>query len=166
MSDKLFSNPWIQNNVSKFADYYSDYHNNELNFIRQSIGMRYRPSHSKWEVNLTKDEFYAELILHIELMKDKFPESNGRLCRICENPWTYKRSRPNEENVATGTDGAKSPRIVYPKNFSIDRFDPLKGYVKGNIIFCCRKCNRTKSDSTKKDWLRYLEIDKEMNETK
>jgi hypothetical protein len=35
---------------------------------------------------------YGELILHIQLMKDKFPETDGRLCRYCEEPWTYIRS--------------------------------------------------------------------------
>jgi hypothetical protein len=36
--------------------------------------------------------------------------------------------------------------------------------MKGNIVFCCVKCNSTKRDSTKKDWLKYLEIDKELHE--
>ena len=95
---------------------------------------------------------YEELILHIQLMKDKFPETDGRLCRYCEEPWTYIRS------------SGESTRSL--KNFSIDRFDATQTYKKGNIIFCCSKCNTTKSDSTKKDWLKYLEIDKELTKEK
>jgi hypothetical protein len=104
-----------------------------------------------WIPEVTLEEMYGELLLHIQLMKDKFPTTNGRLCRYCEQPWTTIRIENNKGRVIES-------------NFSIDRFDTKKTYMKGNIVFCCVKCNSTKRDSTKKDWLKYLEIDKELNE--
>jgi hypothetical protein len=32
--------------------------------------------------------------------------------------------------------------------YSIDRIDPNKGYVKGNVMIICNKANRIKSDAT------------------
>ena len=158
---------WRGDNKERFAEYYFNYYNNEKNYIQQSIGQRFRPSRNpKWVVNLTKDEFYAELILHIEVMKDKFPDSDGRLCRICYKPWTYTRGKPNKENLGTGTSGATSKRPFVFTNFSIDRFDTTKGYEKNNVIFCCKQCNHAKNSSEKWMWLRLLEIDKELNESK
>jgi hypothetical protein len=84
-------------------------------------------------------------------MKDKFPETNGKLCRYCEQPWTTIRIKNNKGRITES-------------NFSMDRFDSNKTYMKGNVIFCCIKCNSTKKDSTKKDWLKYLKIDKELHE--
>ena len=168
MSDKSLpqSTQWRADNKQKFSDNYIAYWTNEINFVREIIGIRYRPSQNKWKVSMTRDEIYAELILHIQLMKDKFPESDGRLCRICYNPWTYQRSNPTMDQIGTGTSGSTAPRKNFERNFSMDRFDTAKGYEKGNIIFCCRKCNQAKNSSEKWMWIRLLEIDKELNEVK
>ena len=132
----------------------------EINYVYQSLTRPFKNSsinpkpmkngyqRTGWKPELTLEEMYEELILHIQLMKDKFPETDGRLCRYCEEPWTYIRATGGRQNL---------------KNFSIDRFDATQTYKKNNIIFCCTKCNSTKKDSTKKDWLKYLEIDKEIN---
>jgi hypothetical protein len=45
-----------------------------------------------WVPEVTRTEIYQELLLHIELMKEKFPGTDGRICRYCEKPWTYIRS--------------------------------------------------------------------------
>jgi hypothetical protein len=34
-------------------------------------------------------------------------------------------------------------------------------YKKGNVMFCCSRCNSLKNGSTKAMWIRFLEIDKE-----
>jgi len=133
----------------------------EINYVYQSLRRPFKkgsiyPKPMKngyqrigWKPEITLEEMYEELLLHIELMKNKFPGTDGRLCRYCEEPWTYLRATGGRQNL---------------KNFSIDRFDATQTYKKGNIIFCCAKCNSTKKDSTKKDWLKYLEIDKEIND--
>jgi hypothetical protein len=138
------------------------YINKENNFIWTIIRNIFNPSRifpkfkngysrKGWVPEITPEEIYEELLLHIQLMKDKFPETNGKLCRYCEQPWTTTRIKNNK-------------RRTTESNFSMDRFDSNKTYMKGNIIFCCAKCNSTKKDSTKKDWLKYLEIDKELHE--
>jgi len=88
--------------------------------------------------------------MHIQEMKDKFPGTDGKLCKYCYVPLTYKR---------TG-EGNK-----LPTNLSVDRFNSEETYKKGNVMFCCSRCNSLKNGSTKVMWIRVLEIDKEMNET-
>ena len=136
------------------------YINQEKNFIRETFKKYFRPSYHipktqgtytriPWVPEVTIEGFYEELILHIELMKEKFPDTDGRICRYCDKPWTYIRK---------GKDGAR-----INTNFSVDRFDTNVTYKKGNIVFCCGKCNVAKNSSTKAMWIRFLEIDKEIN---
>jgi hypothetical protein len=143
--------------------------NNEPNFVRAAIGRIFKPSNQKdrvsrkgssyirkcWVPEITKDEVYAELLMHIQRMKDKFPESDGRLCRYCEEPWTYTRKMVEGTKVGGRT-------TTNSKNFSIDRFDAKQTYKKNNIVFCCSDCNSVKRDSTEKDWLNYLRVGKEI----
>lgn len=137
-----------------------NYITQEKNFIRDTFKKYYRPSYHipktqgtytriPWVPEITIEGFYEELILHIELMKEKFPGTDGRICRYCDKPWTYIRK---------GRDGARAHT-----NFSVDRFDTTITYKKGNIVFCCGKCNAAKNSSTKAMWIRFLEVDKELN---
>tara|TARA_R110000823_G_scaffold298474_1_gene418832 strand:- start:32 stop:508 length:477 start_codon:yes stop_codon:yes gene_type:complete len=137
------------------------YINKEHNFIKASLRIIFKPSRcnpkqfrnhqrKSWAPELTLQELYGELLLHIQLMKYKFPESNGRLCRYCDRPWTTERSGENKIRISS--------------NFSIDRFNTNETYKKNNIVFCCGRCNSLKNGSTKEMWTRLLEIDKEMKE--
>lgn len=38
----------------------------------------------------------------------------------------------------------------------IDRVDSSKGYIEGNVVSCCMKCNVAKSDQTKFDFLNWI----------
>ena len=140
------------------------YINKKKNFIRVKFHSIFKPSSWKtkttknstyvrkgWKPNLTKPELYAELILHVQLMKDKFPNSDGYLCRYCEQTLTFKRI---------------GDRTKVLTNFSIDRFDTDRTYEKGNIIFCCADCNTKKGNSPIWMWKKLLEIKGEINETK
>ena len=140
------------------------YINKKKNFIRVKFHSIFKPSSWKtkttknstyvrkgWKPNLTKPELYAELILHVQLMKDKFPNSDGYLCRYCEQTLTFKRI---------------GDRTKVLTNFSIDRFDTDRTYEKGNIIFCCADCNTKKGNSPMWMWKKLLEIKGEINETK
>jgi hypothetical protein len=114
------------------------YDNTEKGFVTNRISSIYKPSrilHRGYEPKLTKEEMWAELFLHVEEMKLMFPESNGRLCYYCFQPWTYITHR---------NDGKDRENT----NFSIDRLDNNKTYEKGNIIFCCHKCNDAKHSIT------------------
>lgn len=35
----------------------------------------------------------------------------------------------------------------------IDRLDSSKGYIKGNVVSCCKRCNRMKNTYTEKEFL-------------
>jgi len=38
----------------------------------------------------------------------------------------------------------------------VDRIDSSKGYLKNNVVSCCIKCNRMKSDFTKENFLNHI----------
>lgn len=42
---------------------------------------------------------------------------------------------------------------VYVRVNGIDRIDSSKGYVQGNVIPCCRRCNTAKLDSSREEFL-------------
>ena len=93
---------------------------------------------------------------HIIIMKEKFPDSDGRLCKYCEQPFTFKA------NVRTRGQGYQGRGTQNPNNFSIDRLDPRLTYQQNNIIFCCFGCNDRKHNSNPDDWKNYLRIGKEL----
>ena len=132
------------------------YINKKKNFIKVKFNSIFKPSSWKtkttknstyvrkgWKPELTKPELHVELDLHVQLMKDKFPNSDGYLCRYCEQQLTFKRI---------------GDRTKVTTNFSIDRFDTEKTYEKGNIIFCCASCNTKKGNSPMWMWKKLLEI--------
>ena len=42
------------------------------------------------------------------------------------------------------------------KMHGLDRVDPSKGYLRENVVTCCWKCNRAKSDMLLGDWLEHM----------
>ena len=115
------------------------YQNSEQGFVTISICSVFKPSACRrrglWPA-MTKKDLWREFEKHVSEMKQKFPESDGRLCIYCENPWTYKRSYGKEK------------RVKHQTNFSIDRIDNNKTYQIGNIGFCCSGCNDKKHHAT------------------
>jgi hypothetical protein len=89
---------------------------------------------------------------HIINMKEKFPGTDGRICRYCEQPFTFKARR------GTRGKGYQGRRGQITTNFSIDRYDPRLTYMTDNIVFCCVSCNDKKRDSNPSDWLNYLRV--------
>ena len=116
-----------------------EYQNSEHGFVTNAIAAIFKPSACRqrglWPA-ITRPGIWEEFKKHISEMKEKFPESDGRLCIYCENSWTYKRT------VGTGK------RIKFQTNFSIDRIDNSKTYQKGNLGFCCSGCNDKKHHAT------------------
>ncbi len=115
------------------------YQNSEHGFITVAICAVFKPSSCRrrglWPA-MTKKDLWEEFEKHVSEMKQKFPESDGRLCIYCENPWTYKRTYGTEK------------RVKFQTNFSIDRIDNNKTYQIGNIGFCCSGCNDKKHHAT------------------
>ena len=165
---KSSSTIYRDNNLEKCKENEIKWISNEKNFIASTLRRPFKQSvmypkkygttsyiRKAWIPEITFEELYDELMLHIELMKNKFPGTKGRICRYCEKPWTYIRNSRE-----------KGSRTVTKTNFSMDRFDSMQTYKKGNVIFCCNGCNFLKNGSTKEMWIKFLEIDKEINQIK
>ncbi len=138
------------------------YMNTERGFVMSCIARRFKPSAKKYgghvaDESMDKKEFWRLYMNHIIFMKEKFPDSDGRLCRYCEQPFTFETKmgvRGKGLNPNRGTQNHT--------NFSIDRYDPRLTYQSNNIIFCCFGCNDRKHNSNPDDWKNYLRIGKEL----
>ena len=134
------------------------YNNQERGFVINKIGDIFKPSKAKsrkkrWLPEMTRKDIWEDLVVHIEFMKTLYPQSDGRLCRYCLQPWTYltRKKRP-------GTLTPKKRGPSHPTNFAIDRFNAKFTYLLGNIIFCCAACNDRKRDSTPRDWKNFIRV--------
>lgn len=55
----------------------------------------------------------------------------------------------NRERVNGDRDGSYN---------GIDRIDNTKGYIASNVVSCCGECNRSKSDKTLDEFLKWIEL--------
>ena len=138
-----------------------EYANSERGFVTACIARRFKPSAKKYgghiaNESMDKKEFWRLYMNHIIIMKEKFPDSDGRLCRYCEQPFTFKT------NVRTRGKGYQGRGTQNPNNFSIDRLDPRLTYQNNNIVFCCTGCNDRKKNSTPDDWRNFIRVEKEL----
>ena len=128
-----------------------EYMSHERSHVMSVIANIYKPSTCKkrglWPA-ISKQQIWEELMIYIQEMKNKFPETNGRVCYYCYRPWT--------NSVSFGKEKEKNLN-----NFSIDRLDNTKTYTINNIVFCCAKCNDDKHSITLKMIDRIQEIRKE-----
>lgn len=44
----------------------------------------------------------------------------------------------------------------WPLHNTIDRLDPKKGYILGNVVPCCKQCNFAKNDLTHEEFMIYV----------
>jgi hypothetical protein len=139
-----------------------EYMNTERGFVMSSIARRFKPSVIKYgghiaDESMDKKEFWRLYMNHIIMMKEKFPDSDGRLCRYCEKPFTFVTK------MGTRGFGYQGRSTQNHSNFSIDRWDPRLTYQSNNIIFCCGGCNDRKKNSTPDDWKNFIRIGMEIN---
>ena len=139
-----------------------EYMNTERGFVMSSIARRFKPSVIKYgghiaDESMDKKEFWRLYMNHIITMKEKFPDSDGRLCRYCEKPFTFVTK------MGTRGFGYQGRSTQNHSNFSIDRWDPRLTYQSNNIIFCCGGCNDRKKNSTPDDWKNFIRIGMEVN---
>jgi len=146
------SKKWKKDNKKKNEDRDYFYNTSEIGFIKNTIVSMFKSK--RRTPNITKQEIWEKLILHIQRKKEEFPGTDGRLCDYCNKSWTYARKPPNVVR--------EYKKNIY--NFSIDRLDNDITYEKRNIIFCCGKCNDTKHSVTIKLCKRILELYKENND--
>tara|TARA_R100000005_G_C4878819_1_gene131493 strand:+ start:62 stop:634 length:573 start_codon:yes stop_codon:yes gene_type:complete len=96
------------------------------------------PEHLK--VSFNKEEWIDEVMRLYNLQNGMCPIKKVKLT---STPGGYKEIR---EGTYKPEEGAKT-------NLSIDRIDPSKGYMKGNIMVVCQKFNSQKSDNNLFDML-------------
>ena len=136
------------------------YQNTERGYVTSSIGRRFKPSAKKYgghnaDESMDRKEFWRLYMNHIIIMKEKFPDSDGRLCKYCEKPFTFVT------RLGTRGKGYQGRGPQNFNNFSIDRWDPKLTYQSNNIVFCCTGCNDRKKNSTPDDWKNFIRVGKE-----
>ena len=129
----------------------------------------HKPSYQLKKPNLarqckvSKVVFYQLFMNHIIMMKEKFPDSDGRLCRYCENQLTFipyrERTRKEKKLRINFSD---QYRLKVDTNLSVDRLNPLIDYTVNNIIFCCGGCNRRKNDVSHADVVNIMRVYQEV----
>ena len=130
------------------------YGNSERGFVLRNISNKYSPSRLslKWAPEILKKDFWQLYMNHIQVMKEKFPKTNGRICSYCLKEYTFIR------RIGSRGQGYRSSRGQITTNFSIDRFDSRLTYKYNNIVFCCVGCNERKRDSLPNDWENYIRV--------
>lgn len=149
-----YKNPNDERRVQKDFEYM----NTERGYVGRAISGKLKPSYQTYGGHkpvIDKREFWRLYMNHIIAMKEKFPESNGRICRYCEQPFTFKARRGTRGKGYQGRQGQ------IKTNFSIDRYDPRLTYRTDNIVFCCVSCNDKKKNSNPEDWKNFLRVGKE-----
>jgi hypothetical protein len=132
-----------------------EYQNSERGYVTRCISAKFKPSYKKYGGHfpaIDKKEFWRLYMNHIINMKEKFPGTDGRICRYCEQPFTFKA------RMGTRGKGYQGRKGQIKTNFSVDRYDPRLTYMTDNIVFCCVSCNDKKRDSNPSDWLNYLRV--------
>lgn len=87
-------------------------------------------------ITLTYEEFF------------EFTSTPG--CHYCDAPITWSEYNPHK----------------YGSGYYLDRVDNTIGYQKDNLVVCCTRCNRGKSDQfTYKEWVEIGECIKRLRET-
>ena len=132
------------------------------NHMHKPSYQKLRP-HRARNCDIDKITFYELLMNHIIKMKEKFPETDGKLCRYCEQPVTFVHAKERsyaERKHKNGYLDRKRDRIA--TNLSIDCVNPSIGYTRENIIFCCFKCNKRKNDIMPADVLNLLRVYEEV----
>ena len=165
LKEQFFSMPYKDPNDPRKTDARRvqkdyEYMNTERGFVTISISRRFKPSVVRYgghmaHKSMDKKEFWRLYMNHIIIMKEKFPESDGRLCKYCEKPFTFKT------NLGTRGKGYQGRGTQNHNNFSIDRWDPNLTYQTNNIVFCCCGCNDRKKNSNLKDWENFIRVGKE-----
>lgn len=85
-----------------------------------------------------------------------FPEA----CQLFSQPCSYCGFFGQKTLTKQVTAGSRRYKYISTAYFSgIDRIDSSLGYVHGNVVSCCKVCNRSKNDlplDVWKDWARRL----------
>ena len=108
-----YKNPNDERRVQK--DF--EYQNSERGYVTRCISAKFKPSYKKYGGHfpaIDKKEFWRLYMNHIINMKEKFPGTDGRICRYCEQPFTFKA------RMGTRGKGYQGRKGQIKTNFSVD----------------------------------------------
>ena len=131
-----YKNPKDPEVLQKRVEMDYAYMNTERGFVISCIARKFKPSIEKYgghraHESMDKKEFWRLYMNHIINMKEKFPDSDGRLCRYCEHPFTF------ETRMGTRGKGQPSNRATQNyNNFSIDRSQVMRGFFSRILCSC------------------------------
>ena len=136
------------------------YLNTEKGYVTRMISNKFKPSHAKYgghipAPSIDKMEIWRIYMNHLIKMKEKFPDTDGRICAYCEQPFTFIT------RMGTRGKGYLGRKGQHKTNVSMDRWDPRLTYQDNNIVFCCVNCNDKKRNSNPDDWKNYQRVGKE-----
>ncbi len=80
-----------------------------------------------------------------------FELSDERLDALFQGPCHYCGAEPSQVSI---TRKSRSAPFVYN---GIDRLDNSRGYVEGNVVSCCGRCNRAKGTMSREEFLAWVE---------
>jgi|TARA_R110000803_G_C11712145_1_gene287075 hypothetical protein len=154
-------------NIKKKALADQKYRQTEKGFVGSKYVHLSKPSARKQRPNvfigLTKKEYLEEYYQHKKKNQEKYPDSNGVLCCYCKQPLTFITNIVNAGVVSIEHKKPKRRGLIIETNFSVDRLDNLKGYIKGNTVFCCAGCNNRKNQVNIQDCRNILKVYEEKN---
>ena len=136
-------NKWIENNKEKKTKANYKYNNSLRGFLVNAFNYiikrsRKRKNRKIIKVNLTKQQFFEEFLLHYERF--------GMNCRYTGVPLTTVSNRGGGQINITQT------------NLSVDRIDNSLPYQVDNIVFCTHEFNNRKSSVGIDDCKKILKV--------
>ncbi len=127
-NQKEYQKEYYLKNKIKALQYQKDYYSVNKDLKREQANLIYKLNPTKALYKSAKQNAKSKnLEFTIELSDIVIPE----VCPVFNTPFDLERK--------------KGRRINGP---SIDRIDPSKGYIKGNIQIICDLANRMKQDAT------------------
>ena len=134
---------WIKNNKERKTKKDYLYNNSVRGFLINNFNCitkrsRKRENRKIIEVNLTRQQFFEEFLLHIERF--------GMNCRYTGVPLTTVSNRGGGQISITRT------------NLSVDRIDNTLPYQVDNIVFCTHDFNNRKGSVTIDDCKKILKV--------
>lgn len=131
------------------------------NFVSGSHGNRkYDPKHASFRAKAANYISHAKKRgIEISIGHEEIVELLKGDCYYCgskpSNTYNARsRNRVNKKNkVQYAFNNPEDHEVLYN---GIDRIDNNSGYVIGNVVSCCKKCNTAKLDSSKNEFIDWV----------
>lgn len=175
MTKLEYQRQWREKNKEKVKTYQKEYQKKNRERIRLQVseyGKEWYQKNRERKLALNsiwQNEHKAERVKHVQAYvrrnKDKVSKYNSKYGGSLAGFWRRYRHRAKKagyEITITLQDFQKitdEPCKYCGENErqrGIDRVDNKKGYIIGNCVGCCGKCNMMKMKQTKEEFLRHI----------